>query len=370
MLLRKLQITNFRLFPNIEVEFKDGINIITGMNGQGKTSILEAIYYLALTRSFRTTSDQTAIRTDCHHFDINGLFFTSEDNAIKVRLYYSQSEGKNLFIKDNRITYFSEFIGMIPCVVLTLADTRLVQDGPAERRKFLDILLSQVSSVYLNALKKYKRVLYQRNILLSRSSSRNFKDQLTSWNTQLIENGAVIIYSRRSFIAFLNEHISSYYQQLSKKSAEISAAYVSSIGTLPQACPVETIQQIYQQTLEDLADAEVHRQTTLVGPHRDEMHLFYNLKPFKEYCSQGEVKTLIIVLKLLEWEYIRNQREIKPILLLDDIFGELDVDRMQRLLAFIKTVGQSHITTTLSEKFKLSLADKVLIVKEKNVYDA
>jgi DNA replication and repair protein RecF len=340
------------------------------MNGQGKTSILESIYYLALTRSFRTNSDKSAIRTDCRNFDITGVFFSPANNEFKVRLYYSDIEGKNLFIKDKRITCFSEFVGMIPCVVLTLTDTKLVYGGPSERRKFLDILLSQTSSVYLNDLKQYKRILFQRNALLCHNRVQKFNAQLASWTKQLIDMGSAIICQRLSFISFLNANLRLYYKQLAGINADISATYVSSIGRLAEHYTVDQIKSHFEQALKRVSSQELQKQTTLIGPHRDETIFFYNLKPFKEYCSQGEVKTLIIVLKFLEWEYVRNQRHIKPILLLDDIFGELDLERMQRLLTFIKDVGQAHITTTLPDKFQLNTVNKVLIVREKKIYDA
>jgi DNA replication and repair protein RecF len=370
MTLRKLTLKNFRVFSDIEIHFNDGINIITGMNGQGKSSILESIYYLALTRSFRTNSDKNAIQYDRQNFDISGIFFSSLDKELKVRLYYSEFEGKNLFLKDKRVNYFSQFIGTIPCVILTLDDTKLVIGSPSERRKFIDILLAQISPMYVEDLKKYKRILFQRNALFNNPDLRVIKDQVSVWNRQLIDVGSAIILRRLAFVSFLNEHLSSYYHALSNIKAVVLSRYAPSLGTLEDDDSIDTIKAVFERSLERVYPRELEKRTTLIGPHRDEILFFYNDRTFKAYCSQGEIKTLLIALKLLEWEYMRNQRHIQPILLLDDIFGELDLSRMRGLLTFIKNVGQAYITTTLPEKLELSEVDTVFQVKDKKVYHA
>jgi DNA replication and repair protein RecF len=370
MVLRRLSLNNFRVFSNIEIHFTDGLNIITGMNGQGKSSILESIYYLALTRSFRTNSDKSAIQYDRQNFDISGVFFSSLNKELKVRLYYSDLEGKNLFLKDKRISYFSEFIGTIPCVILTLADTKLIYGSPSERRKFIDILLSQISPIYLADLKKYKRILFQRNTLFNNYDLKIIKDQISVWNRQLIDVGSEIILRRLAFISFLNEHLGPYYYDLANTKATITATYASSVGSLSGDSCIDSIKSIFEHSLNRVYPREIEKRTCLIGPHRDEILFFYNTRTFKEYCSQGEIKTLLISLKMLEWEYVRNQRQIRPILLLDDIFGELDLERMRGLLKFIKNVGQAYITTTLPDKLELSKVDSVFHVKEKKVFHA
>ena len=370
MILRELTLKNFRVFSEITIQFKDGINIITGMNGQGKSSILESIYYLALTRSFRTNSDKSVIQYSSKSFDARGKFFSSKGKTITVRIYFSESEGKNVFLRDKRISSYSEFIGLIPCVVLSLSDTKLVYGGPSERRKFMDILLSQTSPLYLEDLKKYKRTLFQRNTLLLSGNIKMIKDQLPSWNKQLIDSGSAIIMRRLSFVSFLNEHLSSYYYKLANINSDIKSMYYSSSGSLQEDCSNEHIKLAFDASLARLSGREIEKRTTLAGPHRDDILLFHNHKVFKEYSSQGETKTLIIALKLLEWEYVRNHRQINPILLLDDIFGELDTERMKGLLHFVRSVGQSFITTTLTNKFELSDTDTIFSVNDQKVYHA
>ena len=370
MVLQELTLKNFRVFSEIRINFIDGINIISGMNGQGKSSILEAIYYLALTRSFRTNHDNNVIQYDTSYFDISGTFYNSREKGIKVRLFYSETEGKNLFIRDKRITSFSEYIGNIPCIVLTLADTKLIYGGPAERRKFIDILLSQTSPIYLQELKKYKRVLYQRNTLLLTGNIKMIKDQLPSWNKQLIDSGSMIIMKRLSFLSFLNDHLSTCYFNLAHRTATINSTYISSIGALPDDSKDSDIHTSFYHSIDRHSDKEIEQGTTLYGPHRDDIVFNFNGKSFKEYCSQGEIKTLIIALKLMEWEYVKNHRQMDPILLLDDIFGELDQERIKKLLLLIRSVGQSFITTTLADKFEMTNNDKIFNLKDKTIYHA
>lgn len=370
MILKELALKNFRVFSEVTIDFIDGINILTGMNGQGKSSILEAIYYLALTRSFRTNSDYNAIQYETKSFDITGNFFTNPDKSKQVRLYYSQAEGKNVFVGEKRLTSFSEHVGTIPCIVLTLADTKLIYGNPAERRRFMDVLLSQTSPVYLQDLKNFRRVLQQRNSLLQSGNIKMIKDQIPSWNKQLVESGSAIIARRLLFLSFLNENLSSCYLNLAGKNTIIDSVYLSSIGVLPVNSTEDDLRLIFQRALKHLADKELEKGTTICGPHRDDVDFNYNKKSFRDYCSQGEIKTLVIALKLLEWEYVKNYRQVDPILLLDDIFGEIDQDRMNKLLMIIRHVGQAFITTTLMDKFALTKKDSIFNVKDSKIYHA
>jgi len=164
MVLKYLELENFRNFDHLKIDFDSGINIISGRNGQGKTSILESIYYLALTKSFRTANDNHVIAYNKKHFNIVGSVSPIPQYQDKqIRLYYASHEGKHLFIDRKEVQKFSQYIGTIPCVILTLDDMRLTMGGPQGRRKFLDILIAQVSPVYLQDLKIYRKTLQQRN---------------------------------------------------------------------------------------------------------------------------------------------------------------------------------------------------------------
>ena len=364
MILRKIDLQNFRLFSQITLNFSDGINLITGKNGQGKTSILEAIHYLALTKSFRTSKDKNAVKYSQSFLNIRGNIVSDTSQQNNIRLYYSSQDSKQIFVNDKRITKFSEYIGTIPCVVLTLDDLKLSYGSPSERRKFFDILLSQVSPVYLENLKNYRRSVQQRSTLLTDRNKGNINSQISIWNEQLVKYGVPIARKRRHLIDFLNKYLSEKYQNFSGEDEKIQARYKnnitsSDIGDISD----EQLAELFESKLETNFERELALQTTITGPHRDDIEFYKDNKSFREYASQGENKTLIIVLKFLEWEYLSQNRKKNPVLLLDDIFGELDDNRMNRLLEYLQPVGQTFITTTMDHKFSDSIDSKKYIIE-------
>ena len=366
MILKELEIENFRLFPYLKIYFSDGINIISGLNGQGKTSILESIYYLALTKSFRTSNDNHVISYNEEYFNIKSNFFSEEPSKKDIRLYYSTAEGKHVFVNKKEVIKFSEFIGTVPCVTLTLDNLKLTMGGPYERRRFLDILISQISPVYLEDLKIYRRTILQRNALLIKENKENIKKQIHIWNQKMIEHGSRIISQRLNFIEFLNHQISGYYNRIASLKDDIRAEYKSSLGNLDG----KKIPEKFSNKLNLVFEYEFEKKKSVIGPHRDDVQFFKSNKVFRDFCSQGENKTLVIALKFLEWNYISKERKINPILLLDDIFGELDEIRMKGLLDFLDDIGQAYITTTMKDKFNSHKDSRKFILKEKNLYDA
>jgi DNA replication and repair protein RecF len=370
MILKELEIDNFRIFPYLKITFSDGINIISGLNGQGKTSILESIYYLALTKSFRTSNDNHVISYNKQHFNIKSEFISEKSDKKIIRIFHSSSEGKHLFINKKEVFKFSEYIGTVPCVILTLDDLKLTLGGPQERRRFLDILISQISPVYLEDLKIYRRTLQQRNALLSLENKTEIKNQISIWNEKLIEHGSRIISHRLDFIDFLNSNLSEYYNKISMLGDKIGVEYQSSLGDGDYLSDRKRITDRFEKKLNLVFKYEVDRKKSVIGPHRDDVQFFKENKIFRNFCSQGENKTLVIALKFLEWEYISKERHLKPILLLDDIFGELDEVRMQGLLDFLEVIGQAYITTTMQDKFKTHYSSKKFVLNEKGLYDA
>jgi DNA replication and repair protein RecF len=366
MILNVLEIENFRLFPYLKIEFSDGINIISGLNGQGKTSILESIHYLALTKSFRTSNDNHVISYNREYFNIKSVFISGDSDKKSIRIYHSTSERKHLFVNQKEVLKFSEYIGTVPCVTLTLDNLKLTFGGPQERRRFLDILISQISPLYLEDLKIYRRTVLQRNTLLLKESKNDIRKQIHIWNEKLIEHGSRIISRRLDFIDFLNVHISDYYNRISSSHNKIFSEYKSSLGNFYR----KKISEEFSKKLDLVFNYELERKKTVIGPHLDDILFFKGDKTFRDFCSQGENKTLVIALKFLEWEYISQERKIQPMLLLDDIFGELDEIRMKGLLDFLELIGQAYITTTMQDKFNSHKNSRKFILKEKQLYDA
>lgn len=370
MILRKLELQNFRLFSFISLDFKDGINLITGKNGQGKTSILESIHYLALTKSFRTLRDKNAVKHENTFLNIRGNIISVTSQHKNIRFFYSFQDSKQIFVNDKKIKKFSEYIGTIPCVVLTLDDLRLSYGSPAVRRKFLDILLSQVSPVYLENLKNYRRSIQQRAALLANHNPGNIKNQIGIWDEQLVKYGIPIIRKRIDLIAFLNQNLSEKYSNYSQNNEVISAKYKSNLISDIEKKSDEELKKSFLTKLKENYEKEIAKQATITGPHRDDVEFYKEKKSFKDFGSQGENKTLIIVLKFLEWEYLSQNRQKTPVLLLDDIFSELDELRMNGLLDYLGHIGQAFITTTMDNKFSDDIVSGKYVVEEGKIFDA
>ncbi len=351
MYLKQIELENFRNISRESITFHKKINIIHGRNGQGKTSILEALFYLAITRSFRTKAEKIVLQHEQDFLQVIGAFETDMDNSFTVRMYYSTTEGKHLFINNNKVEKFSDLIGRIPVTLLSLEDLELTYGVPANRRKFIDILLSQISPVYLQALQIYKKALAQRNKLLSLiSEHKESPSALFPWDEQLIKNGSELIRFRSQFVEYMNKRLSEYYQKISLKNETIHVKYKINIPLFTEE-KKSLIDNLLRSALQESLETDIRRQTTMVGPHRDDLLFFKDDFMIKAYGSQGENKTLLIALKLVECEYLKKKMNESPLLLMDDVFGELDDERIGNLLNYVSQFGQTFITTTTLKKF-------------------
>lgn len=368
MKLEKLSVVNFRNIAEEQIEFNKNVNIIFGDNGQGKTSLLEAIYFLAITRSFRAKTDKVALRHTAEYFDIRAKFLADENYALTLRIYFSSKEGKHVFINENQTDKFSKIIGTIPIILLSLEDINLIYGIPTGRRRFIDILLSQVSPVYLRTLQSYKRALLNRNKLLSLINEKKEKsDSLMPWSEQIVTLGTEIIIRRMELIRFFNEEISQYYRNISEQNEEISLKYRSNVlNTDQRKSEKDQIYREFTDQLKQNEESDVQKKSTQVGPHRDDVDFFKNDYLIKSFGSQGENKTLLIALKFVESIYLKKKMKENPIFLMDDIFGELDEYRIARLMEFLSAMGQTFITTTVRNKFNNSALSSINYLEMKN----
>jgi DNA replication and repair protein RecF len=349
MQIKRLSLLNFRNYKKADIEFSDGVHVIYGENGAGKTSILEAVHYLALTKSFRTNIDKNLVLNTEKMFRIQGEFKTSQEQAIVSIIAYSPETEKSLTVNGQKARKFSDYIGDVPVVLLYPADLSLSQGGPSQRRRFLDILLSQSSKLYLHHLIQYTRSLRQRNRLLSDSGGQTCDPQLLkSWEENLITHGVELIFRRTEAAAQLNEQVRQYYRELSKKDDEVKIVFRCNV----QQQEEETLSSAFDRLFEQKRAQEQEYRTTLLGPHRDDLLFLLNGKPMRDYASQGEHKTFVIALKLAEFQLLQQQRLQSPILLFDDIFGELDANRIQQMLQQLSDIGQVFVTTTSPNFFE------------------
>ncbi len=345
MYLVTLRLENFRNYEQLAVAFHKGVNILYGPNGAGKTSVLEAIYYLALIRSFRTHQDNNLVQKGKEMFRIQGVFETPQGSSFQAHVAFSRQQGKVLSLDHERVTRFVDYIGTVPVVLIAPADLTISQSGPLARRRFLDIMLSQSNKLYLHHLKEYKRALKTRNWLLKQETVD--VAQLATWEALLARHGAAIIQKRVETVAQLSGWVRQLYQELSHTEDKVKLVYQSTV-------PIEgdNLETALLQALAANRQRDGALQTTTVGPHRDDVLFLLNGMPFRQVGSQGEHKTLIIALKLAEFRYLQQMHAYPPILLFDDIFGELDAQRIQAMLARITEIGQVFVTTTSRNFFE------------------
>jgi DNA replication and repair protein RecF len=356
MRLTSLDFQGFRNYEHAHLEIRSDINVIHGLNGHGKTSLLEAIYYTSLTQSFKTTSDRDCLNFnhDTQFFDIRANYENHQAELDEVRVYYERKNGKSIFLNTNKLATFKAHIGYIPTVLLKPDDLKLSYGGPSDRRTFIDVLLSQLSPIYLDSLMRYKKLVKQKNALLNTQRKVDLTE-LAAWNSRLVEHGSVIIQKRETLLQELSLCVEKLYKELSETTDIASLSYANPFSGEAD------IQTKFFERLEQQQAQEVAQQKCLVGPHRDDVNCLLGGKQIGKFGSQGENKTFLIAMKLAELTILGEQKKEKPILLFDDIFSELDKKRVAQLMARIEDIGQVFITTTDPKIVGHVDADKIKI---------
>jgi DNA replication and repair protein RecF len=339
------------------------LNYIVGGNGVGKTTILEAIYYLCTTKSCVTMSDSEAVRIGEDIFNVSGRFLGLTNDSVQIN--YSIIDNKKTFLLGNKqIKKFSDVIGKFPVVLLSPSDHSITQGYPAERRRFVDSVISQASRTYLNLLLEYNRTIKQRSYLLNRirEGSRTEDYEIDAWNEKLVQDGTEIIKHRISFISEFVPYIKESYSNILGEKEEPEISYYF----LEDNCSTD-IESCFKSLLEQRKEDEFRRAANLVGPHRDDFIFDINGMNLKSYGSQGQHKTFQTILRFAEYFYLRDKTENKPIFLLDDVFGELDAERAEAISNYLSNVGQAFITLTDFGNFsflRVGKNDKIIKIKE------
>jgi DNA replication and repair protein RecF len=342
MILSSIQLKNFRSHIDTEIRFSEKINYIIGGNGQGKTSVLEAVYYLCTTKS-HNSSDSEVVRFGETEFEINGVFEDISGN--NVRVYYSLPENKKFYLRDGKqVTRSADVIGKFPVVMLTPSDHAITQGSPSDRRKFVDSVISQASETYLKILLDYNKTLRQRSSLLNKlreSGNRNIPDELDAWTQKLVETGSEIIRHRQKFVYDFNGFITESYRTIMEQD-EIPCIIYSYLDNSRD----DDINKRFTELVHKRRDEELRRASNLVGPHRDDFIFNVNNINLRTYGSQGQHKTFQVVLRFAEFFYLKEVTGKTPLFLLDDVFGELDASRSARISEYLRSVGQAFITLT------------------------
>ncbi len=345
----KLERINYRNFRNHQVltfQPGDGITLIHGPNGSGKTSILEGIHYCALTKSQVSATDGECLRFTSDYFVLNGSFCSETDVSTTVKVVYKKEKEKQVIVDNCEIKPFSRHIGRIPCITFSPSEIVIVNGAPAERRRFIDTLISQTDRKYLDDLLAYRRVLHQRNALLAQlySGINVHKDMLLLWTENISKLAASIVSARMRFLAPFFYHFHALYGQLSS-GENPSILYRCSLGTISQDTPPEVLYTLFLAKYEETRKQEILRGQTLTGPHRDDLLFFLQDKEVKKYASRGQLRTFLISLKLAQYRFYQDTLGEKPLCLFDDIFSELDASRTADIFSILEKCGQTIITS-------------------------
>ena len=353
MTITGLRLENFRNHSATAVEFSSGVNAFLGRNGQGKTNLLEAISYLGLTKSFYATADLDALQVGAERFEVEGTLRSDTDVVHRSHVRFSRSPLTKTYTIDGApVDRLASVIGRFPIVILSPENGAVTSGPPAERRKFMDILLSQISATYLHDLLEYRRILRQRNRLLNdgRLHRAPVEGVIEPWTESLVEYGSRIAGRRIAFIAEFRSSMIVAYRELVDAEEEPDIRYIPGFHA-GKYVPPESLAEALRATLRSRSAEEQQRGTTLAGPHRDELYMSINGLSVQQFASQGQHKTLQVALKVAEFRYVRERRGEPPLLLLDDVFSELDSNRSKRILGIAASLGQTVITATDDTSF-------------------
>lgn len=341
----RLELQNFRNHLKTSVEWAPHLNVITGPNGAGKTSIIDALHFLCMSRSFVSASDMYIVHKDESYFMINGHFEGQIRSGFEVSLSYSRGEGKRIFVNDSPLERFSDLIGMVPVVVLAPDDKKLTLEGPVERRSFIDSFISQISPAYLRDLYEYRKIRKQRNMLLQEfhGPASVLEAYMEPWNVQLVETGSRIIAKRYSVLNKFKEYLNRDYIMISGMNLSANLEYQTFCTASEDP---KVIEEQYYKELNRLQEKEFEREQTLIGPHRDEIIFFLDDFELRRFGSQGQHRLFALSLKMAQLHYYSDELDDLPILMLDDVFGDLDMKKNAVLMeALQQHNGQIFITT-------------------------
>jgi len=365
--VKNLHIINYRNIAQADLELSEGINCFVGLNGAGKTNLLDTIYYMSFCKSFFTSQDSQNIRHDEPFFVLQAQY---ERNNLEEQIYCGVKRGLKKQFKRNKKDYqrLSEHIGLLPLVIIAPFDEMLIADGSEERRKYMDSVISQCDKVYLETLLRYNRLLQQRNALLKQMQDQESLNAtlLDVFDIQMAQLGSAISSRRGQFVNWLKPVLSEYYSQISSDQEPVSMEYVTGLQRY------DLYQGFVESRMRDIVLGYTSR-----GVHKDDIDFSLGEYQIKKVGSQGQRKSFVIALKLAQFQYLTEYNGIKPILMLDDVFDKLDAVRGDNLITLVasKQFDQIFITDTNRDRLKVVLQKaskdyKIFDVKEGSITEA
>ncbi len=339
MIIKSLELQNFRNYNTLQLDFDNGTNIFYGDNAQGKTNILEAIFMTATTKSHKGSKDQDIIQFGHEEAHIRSYLF-KEKITRQIDMHLRKGKTKGIAIDSQRIKKAADLMGLLNVVFFSPEDLSIIKNGPAERRRFIDMELCQLDSFYLYNLNHYNKIVNQRNKLLKDLSMKpGLKETLSIWDSQLVSFGAKVIERREIFISQLCDIISELHAKLSGGKEKIRILYEKNVEI-----------DDFEERLKKSQEKDIILKQSTVGPHRDDIIFIVNDIDIRRFGSQGQQRTAALSLKLSEIELVKKSIKDTPVLLLDDVLSELDSNRQNYLLNSIGAI-QTIITCTGLDEF-------------------
>ena len=347
MQLKRLSLTNYKNQKAYQVDFEMPINAFVGNNGVGKTNLLDAIYHLALGKSYFNPIATQNIHFGSDFFVLEGVFFKNQETE---KVVCSFKKGSKKVIKRNGKAYdkIADHIGLIPLVIISPSDQDLIATGSSTRRKFMDGIIGQTDTVYLEGLLQYNRVLEQRNSLLKFFAANHQFDatNLEIYNEQLLAIGMPLYHKRKAFMEAFTPVFEKRYQQISDPNEKVHIAYQSQLD-----------ENSFEELLKEALPKDRAIQFTSVGLHKDDLNFTLGEYPIKKFGSQGQQKSFLIALKLAQFDYMQQQQGVPPIVLLDDIFDKLDAERVSKIVSLLSSdnFGQIFVSDTHADRTETAL---------------
>ena len=337
MTLKHLSILNYKNIEEAELDFSPGLNCVIGCNGEGKTNLLDAIRFLSLCKSLGVTQDSLCIRHEQDFFMLKGQYECEDDTLEEIQCSLKRGQKKIMRRQGKPYKRLAEHIGLIPIVLVSPSDGLLIAGGSEERRRFIDVVISQMDLPYLDSLTRYNKALLQRNALLKMEPPCD-AEILSLWEEQMAIEGEFIYQRRQKYIDEFIPIFQRYYNLIAQDHEQVSLSYISHCQRGP------LLEVIQRDRYKDLALGY-----SLHGIHRDDLEMLINGYPIKREGSQGQNKTMLVALKLAQYDFLHHTGTgTRPILLLDDIFDRLDAQRVERIVNLVSgdSFGQTFITDT------------------------
>lgn len=378
MKVKRIQLENYRNYKKTFIEFNHKYNIIFGKNAQGKTNLIEAIFLCASGRSHRTSKDVELVKKNENGYTVTADINKTYGNTI-IKIRYNINEKKTIYINDIQQKKIGSLMGILNAVIFSPEDLQIIKEGPSNRRRFIDIALSQIKPSYFFDLQRYYKILEQRNALLkelaNKSSDAKLLSSLDIWNIAMADAASRIMLSRYDFVSRITHYASKHHLMLTSGSEHLDISYMPSIETGYDSIneneekeSLNILKDQFIKILEKNYDKEIKKGSSLFGPQRDDLYFCINSFDARTHASQGQQRTAVLSLKLAEKDIMKEITNEEPVLLLDDVMSELDQNRQAFLIESLNDT-QTFITCTNKDIYtKLSNNDTSFInVQEGNI---